>query len=246
LSRSDITCLANEAEYQGKKNYAVKGTLGSHWWTSTGSDLIGWRGLYYSFRILETMYQPLKINPATPALARRLIHHLDVMLKDAHAMFRLPLKEEGLTAGCNYAAAVFLLEIIGGISTTLYQGPGGSGQQFKTVVKDYYPWDLEGRSDRAQAANDLYKLFRNPFAHQLGIEGKKGGIGKQSFPEHILEKLESLTTAPLNPTLQSNPAEDMLSLSVDSLYWGIRVMILRLTNDAPMMASTEAYLSTIL
>jgi len=192
------------------------------------------------------MYQPLKINTATPEHTRRLIQHLDMLLKDVHAMFRLPLKEEGLTAGCNFAAAVFLLEIIGGISTTLFQGTGRSGQKFKTVVQDYYPWDLEGRPDRAKAAKELYQFFRNPLAHALGMGGKKGGIGKQGFPEDQLEKLELSTSAPLNPTLQSMPAEDILSLSVDSLYWGVRVMITRLTDDIAMMTKTEAYLSTVL
>jgi len=192
------------------------------------------------------MYQPLKINPATPARARRLVQHLDTLLKDVHAMFRLPLQEEGLTSGCNYAGAVFLIEIIGGISTTLFRGTGGSGEKFKTVVRDYYPWDLEGRSDRAQAAKELYIFFRNPLAHALGMGDKKGGIGKQGFPEDQLEKFELSTSPPLNPTLQSIPAEDTLHLSVDSLYWGIRVMITRLTDDSVMMTKTEAYLSKVL
>lgn len=38
------------------------------------------------------MYQRLKINPKTPKRVRQLIGHLDTLLKEVHAMFRLPLK----------------------------------------------------------------------------------------------------------------------------------------------------------
>ncbi|MBI3610200.1 MAG: hypothetical protein HY204_05810 [Nitrospirae bacterium] len=189
------------------------------------------------------MYQPLKINSATPKHTRRLIQHLDMLLKDVHAMFRLPLKEEGLTAGCNYAAAVFLLEIIGGISATLFQGTGGSGKKFKAVVQNYYPWDLESRTDNASATEELYHFFRNPLAHALGMGDRKSGIEKDGLPEDLLEKLELSTSTPLYPTLHSMPAEGSLNLNVGALYWGVRVMITRLTDDVAMMTKTEAHLS---
>jgi len=192
------------------------------------------------------MYQALKFNPNIPPQVKRVIQHLDMLLKDVHAMMRLPLrKEEGLDAGCNFAAAVFLLEIIGGISTTLYQSPGGSGQKFKGLLENYYPWDIEGITDKTKASNELYKWLRNPLAHALGIGGK-GGIGKQGFPEDLLEKLELSTSPPPNKTLQSISAADMLHLSVDSLYWGMRIMISRLTDDAVMMNKAESFLSKVL
>src|SRR5260370_39171640 len=117
------------------------------------------------------MYQPLKISPTTPPVARRLIQHLDMLLNDVHAMFRLPLKEDGLTAGCNFAAAVVLLEMIGGISVTLFQHSGGSGERYKTLLERYYPWDAESagparpvvhRLAASAAAYQRYKFWRNP------------------------------------------------------------------------------------
>jgi hypothetical protein len=188
------------------------------------------------------MYQPVRISPDTPARVRRVIEHLDMLLGDVHAMLRLPLKEEGLTHGCNFAAATVLVEIIGGISSTLFKHRGGSGKRYRALVERYYPWDLEGRADLSQAAHQLYRFFRNPLAHELGMGGKKGGIGKSGFPEDLLERLELSPGPPSSGAIQSIPSEDMMHLSVDDLYWGTRVMIQRLTEDVSMMKKAEAYL----
>lgn len=149
------------------------------------------------------------------------------------------------------------MEIIGGISTTLFQGKrkGTSGDKFKTVLEKYYPWDLEGCLDSRQSTEDLYDFFRNPLAHNLGMKNKKTkkdgryniGIGKQSFPEDRLEKFELSETPPFkNTTLRLMPDINTLKLSVEQLYWGVRVMITRLTDDAAMMTEAEDYLTTVL
>ena len=189
------------------------------------------------------MYRPLRISPDTPARVRRLIEHLDMLLGDVHAMLRLPFKEEGLTHGCNFAAAIVLVEIIGGVSATLFQHSGGTGEKYKALLEKWYPWDAEGRTDPAAAAHLLYKFVRNPLAHELGIGKRRGGIGKSNgLPEDLIERLELSATPPPNPTIQS-PSEDILHLNVDTLYWGTRVMIERLTESAPMMKKAEAYLT---
>jgi hypothetical protein len=193
------------------------------------------------------MYQRLKISPLTPATVRRLIQHLDTLLTDVHAMMlkrKTFLPPEGTFV---YASAIVLLEIIGGISSTLFQHKGSSGEKYKKVLEYYYPWDVEGRTDPAQAAYELYEFWRNPLTHELGMRGgKKGGIGKQGFPEDLLEQFELSSTPPLNPTLQAIPSENRIDLSVDALYWGTRVMIHRLTTDASMMQKAESYLSNVL
>jgi hypothetical protein len=189
------------------------------------------------------MYQPLTINQHTPAGVRRLIQHLDMLLGDVHAMLRLPRQEDGLTHGCNFAAATVLLEIIGGVSSTLFQHDGRSGDKYKTLLRTYYPWAAQGCCDPASASKLLYKFFRNPLAHELGIRRKKGGIGKSNgLPEDLIEKLELSPTPPLNPPIQSDATEEVLTLEVDALYWGTRIMIQNLTEDAPMMKKAEAYL----
>ena len=172
---------------------------------------------------------------------RRLIKHLDMLLGDVHAMLRLPLKEEGLTHGCNFAAATVLVEIIGGVSATLFQHSGGPGEKYKTLLRNWYPWDSEGVTDHAVASHMLYKFMRNPLAHELGIAEKKGGIGKSNgLPEDLIERLELSPAPPSNRTIQWIPSEDILHLNVDTLYWGTRVMIQLLTEDAAMMKKAEA------
>lgn len=188
------------------------------------------------------MYQPLKIC-RTPARVKRLIQHLDMLLGDVHAMFRLPLQEDGLTHGCNFAAATVLLEIIGGVSSTLFQHDGGAGERYKTLLRNYCPWDVEGCEDPADASKLLYKFMRNPLAHELGMGGKRGSIRKNGFPEDVIERLELSPTPPSKPTIELIPRDDTLHLNVDVLYWGTRVMIQRLTEDVGMMKKAEAYLS---
>jgi hypothetical protein len=104
------------------------------------------------------MYQQLKVDSALPPTVKGLIQHLDMLLGDVHAMMRLPLQEEGMTHGCNFAAAVVLLELIGGVSSTLFQASGGSGQRYKLLLENYYPWDAEGETQPAKAARELYKF----------------------------------------------------------------------------------------
>lgn len=187
------------------------------------------------------MYQPLKISAHVGPIAKSLVQHLDMLLGDVHSMLRLPLNEEGLTHGCNFAAALVLLELIGGVSSTLFQSAGGSGERYKQLLEKYYPWDAEGETQPGKAARELYKFWRNPLAHELGISGKRSAIGKNGYPEDVLEKIEVLPTPPAK-TLQHIPTDDRVHLSVEALYWGTRVMIQRLMDDPRMMKKAEAYL----
>ncbi len=187
------------------------------------------------------MYQPLKMSRHVGPLAKGLVQHIDMLLGDVHSMLRLPLSEEGLTHGCNFAAALVLLEVIGGISATLFQATGGSGERYKQLLEKYYPWDAEGETQSGKAARELYKWWRNPLAHELGISGKKGAVGKNGYPEDVLERLEVSPTPP-SKTLQLIAADDRVHLSVETLYWGTRVMIERLMEDPHMIKKAEAYL----
>lgn len=52
-----------------------------------------------------------------------------------------------------------------------------SGERFKALLAKYYPWDLEppGGADATTGPHLLYKAFRNPLAHELGILDKTIG-----------------------------------------------------------------------
>ena len=110
-------------------------------------------------------YTPLSIDPNTPRTVRDFIQvHLDMQFHDVHCMFRLPLPEHDVRAGCNFAAANTLLSLVSGCSVTLYeQGsqPRKSGQFFKGVLGDFYPWSLEPAVGAPK--NEAIDLLYNPF-----------------------------------------------------------------------------------
>ncbi len=194
-------------------------------------------------------YQALQMNPSTPAPVKNFIcGHLDMLFHDLHCMLRLPMPESGLDAGCNFAAATFLLDLISGISTALYAGPGGSGARFQTVLRKYYPWEMEppGGVDGKTGSSALYKIFRNPLVHALGLGNERVAIGKSGLPEDLLENLErSVTRPPSGPaeaTIKVYPADNRMDLLVEGLYWGVRCMVLRLTGDLSLMAQVAGRL----
>jgi hypothetical protein len=188
-------------------------------------------------------YHHLDINPNTPATVKHFIRrHVDMLFHDVHCMLRLPMPAQDLRASCNFAAATFLLDLISGLSTALYSGPGGSGAHFKGVLDGYYPWEMEpaGGVDAKTGPAALYKIFRNPLVHALGLGKDRVAIGKSGLPEDLIEKLELSATRPTigsaAATIMLCPAENRMDLLVDGLYWGVRVMIRRLTDDHALMA----------
>jgi hypothetical protein len=168
--------------------------------------------------------------------------HVDMLFHDVHCMLRLPIAAQGLDAGCNFAAATFLLDLISGISTALYNGPGGSGAHFKDALVKYYPWDLElsGGADAKKGSTILYNVFRNPLVHALGLGKERVAITKSGLPEDLLEKLElsmvRLANSSYEATIKLYPADNRMDLLVDGLYWGFRRMVSRLTDDHKLMA----------
>jgi hypothetical protein len=153
------------------------------------------------------------------------------------------------SAGCNFPAATFLLDLINGISTALYSGPGRSGERFKTVLETYYPWDMEpsGGVSAKVGSDALYKVFRNPLVHALGLGKGRVAIAKSNgLPEDLLENLERSPTRPVvdsaEATMKVVQAENRTDLLVDGLYLGVRVMVRRLTDDAALMTKVAQQL----
>lgn len=189
-------------------------------------------------------YQRLPLPGGLPHDLETLIRNqLEPQLWDVHAMFRMPIADDpGLQGGCNLAVTQVLLSVVSGVSVTVHNLAaltlrGDRGSLFQEVLVQHYPWAEErhiaGARVNADAANDLWKLFRNPLAHTLGLidpidnpSGQHVVIEKGSFAEADIVTTEMATSRPLNwtnPTLRQDGAE--LVLWAMSLYWGVRRLI---------------------
>ena len=92
------------------------------------------------------MFRGVTVDGGTPAQVREFIRaHVDIHLHDVHAMLRMPLPESEVHAACNFASSVVLLNVISGLSVTLYseRGTQGTGPLFLDLATQFYPWDLE-------------------------------------------------------------------------------------------------------
>lgn len=210
-------------------------------------------------------YFPLKLDPSTPAavevFVRKAIEAL--YLSDVHGMLRLPLPHERIEAGQNFAATQVLMGVIAGVSTILFQNKGESGDLFKGLVEEFFPWDEEPTKDRSKKASAaiVYDVFRNPLTHSAGLmmnwqNNTRFLVQKQyvvklkrllangkisGHSEDWLERFESSASRPsMGPTLTVQPHKRVLL--VEGLYWGTRRMIEKLSADAPRMQSANRLL----
>ncbi|MGZ5118891.1 MAG: hypothetical protein ACXWCY_26890 [Burkholderiales bacterium] len=205
-------------------------------------------------------YRSLAIDSHTPSRVRGLISAIENhYFSDVHCMLRLPVPRYRLTAGCNFAVTQVLMAAIAGISVTLYRHSGASGQCFRGVLVDYYPWDVEpnNRVTATEGAQVLYSVIRNPLTHDLGLDlQKKAKTTKvkikrlstknktQGLPERSFGGLErSDRRLVMSPTVTVRP--DATVLLVEALYWGVRVMVERLTRDQARMQAAEAFLAKL-
>jgi hypothetical protein len=94
-------------------------------------------------------YRRLQLNAATPAAVRHFIKRTieDLYFSDIHAMLRLPLPSQGIVAGQNFAITQVLMAVVSSVSITLYDSKGESGELFKSVVEEFFPWDEEPSND---------------------------------------------------------------------------------------------------
>ena len=87
-------------------------------------------------------YVPL--NPPSNAsgdISNFLRESVDPLLRDVHAMFRLPIAgDPGLVGGCNLTAALVLLQVVDGVAYRIWGDAGGSGPRFKKILVDHFPW----------------------------------------------------------------------------------------------------------
>ena len=117
-------------------------------------------------------YTPLTVASTTPERVKSVIRSLENhYFSDVHTMLRLPLPEQQLTAGCNFAIAQVLAAVISGVSVTLHREEGRSGTRFAKLLESHYPWAIEpgNKVTPKEGARILYVPIRNPLTHDLGL-----------------------------------------------------------------------------
>ena len=168
-------------------------------------------------------------------------------------MLRLPLPELGLEHGCNFAVTDRLCSLISGISVTIFMPSNptrrdnkgkitwvGSGEAFKHLLKNFYPW-ASGDS-RTEGVKALYDLFRNPFAHALGVQGKCSYqicVKKDPLQNDQIEEIERSPTRPdwLPPGLSGS--EKQWTLDARGFYRDAFHMFWNLAKESQQMTDAE-------
>jgi len=211
-------------------------------------------------------YQRLVLDPAAPSAVRHFVERTieDLYFSDVHAMLRLPLPDKNIMAGQNFSLTQVLMAVIGGVSTTLYDTKGKSGELFRGVVEEFFPWEEEPSNDMPPkaAAGIIYNVFRNPLTHAGGLfmdlrdeqrflEQKNYSVkimrclsenNTIGHPEEWIEALERATKRPdMSPMLRIE--KDKKVLLVEGLYWCVRRMIQKLSANSARMARAERFLN---
>jgi hypothetical protein len=200
----------------------------------------------------------LQINVTTPDIVKDLIRGaVEIQFNDVRSMMML--------SNCNFAATAILVNLISGMSTIFYDQHGGSGARFRNMLNEFYPWELQppNNAPRETVIECLYDTVRNPLAHSLSVQThevksrpgqpkhvivkkpsvKSFGVIKPGLPEDLLEQLEQSPTPP-GPTLTIH-GNGRTTLYVDGLYWGVRTMLSRLTDDATRMQQSATLLAPL-
>src|SRR4051812_37463160 len=122
--------------------------------------------------MLPSSFPELKGLPRT-SLRRLCRDHFDMQIEDVRVLLRMP--KAGYPAGCNFAAAAVLFNLIGGASVCFYDTSpqalataGDRGKRFKDMLIAFFPWPA-GISAK-DGADVFYKYARNPLAHALGLD----------------------------------------------------------------------------
>lgn len=209
-------------------------------------------------------YQKLELPDGTPNELESLVRgQVDPLLADVHSMLRLPQEGvPGLDAACNLSSALVLLAVVSGVSAELCDNPSlnkstKSGPRFKLALTAYFPWSEEPNTVGAviggDAAKLLYKAFRNPLAHNLGVVYDKNYVAnrkvaaKDRLSDEEIERLENSYSRPkewVEPTLRIVSSVDgsqpKTRLAVDQFYWGVRRMIWNVLSDRVVASAQEA------
>lgn len=209
-------------------------------------------------------YKPVSLSEFTPeSVALFIRQSVDLQLADVHTMLLLPRAQCGLEAGCNFAIAHVLLNIVSGISTILFEQDGKSGAIFKRLLTNWYwPHDPPDGLSPEDASDALYNEFRNSLIHALGMQvtlDRKTDVRtiertKRVFKIKRISNLDNSSLAALEehhmrptaigPTLRYT--DEKTVLLVEGFYWGTRKMIGKLSEDATTMQRAARFLKPVI
>ncbi|HEY83284.1 MAG TPA: hypothetical protein G4O01_08390 [Dehalococcoidia bacterium] len=176
-------------------------------------------------------------------------YQVDMQFADLRCLLQLPKSD--LNAGCNFAAAAVLFNIIAGFSVCFYnaslQGLKSRkerGGRFKGLLRKYYPWANEpvGKDTGVKV---LYEAARNPLAHSLGVyePGAEWRVmlGKDALTASQIETMENSKSRPvwLPPTISKT--ELAFQIYIPTLYWGVHCLVRRLLNETKQAESAEKF-----
>ena len=193
-------------------------------------------------------YHPLDLPPGTPPDVERIVRtRIDPLLRQVHAMLLLPCEDApGLDIVCKQSVALVLLGVVTGVSEKLYKPPKrmNSSERFERVLIDYYPWRGEpktaGTVRGKEAAQTIYKTFRNPLTHRLGISNNPAKLFRGAATDTKLEKFERSKTRPRGwnkPTLKKGGTKTTLNIKI--FYWGVRRLIWKLLSAQATATADE-------
>jgi hypothetical protein len=205
---------------------------------------------------MPMLYRPI-VN-SCPDLLRvnNMVHRIEkYYFEPVHTMLRLPMPHYRLNANYAFAIAELLVTAIAGASTTLYLDGVGDPGKFQGLVEKLYPWNLEPTNQvvPAEGARLLYKLYRCPLVHDLGVNldadthdvtAKVLRVVKdgKGLSWKMIELLERDTRKLSVPTLVQRSA-DVVTLQVEPFYWGTRILFQKLIQDRTRMERAERFLA---
>lgn len=188
---------------------------------------------------------PELAGPRHPSLRRLCREHFDMQIQDVRVLLRMP--KAGFPAGCNFAVAAVLFNLIAGASVCFYDTSpkalatsGDRGKRFKDMLIAFFPWPT-GIS-AVDGADVFYYYARNPLAHALGLDVPQApdiGMSKAPLSERQILELEDSSTLPVwaPPALrrQGNDYE----IGAAGLYWGYHRVLHLLFADPMHSAGAE-------
>lgn len=192
----------------------------------------------------DMVYVPLALPNSLPESVHTAIRiGVEPQLQDVHSMLATVIRrptDDTPPRQLQLPIALVLLATVAGVSKILFYVPAdGDRVRFVECLNRYFPWDIDPPTGVSAegAANILYKVFRNPLVHALGLHGA-GDPAVQFIkifrgtddPENGVEELERLKVKPYSePCLVVTPERKILR--VDPFYWGVRNLIERWSCD---------------
>jgi len=158
-----------------------------------------------------------------------LSRHFDMQVEDVRSMLRLPIEEQGLNGGCNFAAVNILSDLVAGCSVLFYcpsiEGlttPGDRGKRFKRLIEDYFPSNPLGPAETAKA---LYAVVRNPLTHALGVGEERVLVAKDRLTAEQITELEEATKRPAWCPPPVSRADGVYTVDARGLYWAFHRLL---------------------